>query len=96
MAAFASSKLGIMRKALCLLNDPVFVLRCFWSFLLPVLEYCSPVWLSAAASHHGHLDRVVSKAVRLSDGLIVCDLKHRRRVAALCMFTRFIVILIIP
>ena len=32
------------------------------------------------------LYRVVSKAVRLSDDLVVCDLKHRRRVAALCMF----------
>ena len=29
---------------------------------------------------------MVSKAVRLSDGLVVCDLEHRRRVAALCMF----------
>ena len=51
-----------------------------------MLEYCSPVWMSAAASHLGVLDRVVSKAVRLSDGLVVCDLEHRRRVAALCMF----------
>ena len=32
------------------------------------------------------LDRVVSKAVRLSDGLVVCYLEHRRRVAALSMF----------
>ena len=29
MAASASSKLGIMRKALCLFCDPVMVLRCF-------------------------------------------------------------------
>ena len=51
-----------------------------------LLEYYSPVCMSAAASHLGLLDRVVSKAVRFSDGLVVCDLKHRRRVAALCMF----------
>ena len=61
---------------------------------LPALEYCSPVWMSAASSHLCLLDHVVSKAVRLTDGLIVCDLKHRRRVIALCMFTRFIVTLI--
>ena len=40
---------------------------------LPVLEYITPVWMSAAASHIGLLDRVVSKTVRLSDDLIMCD-----------------------
>ena len=59
-------------------------------------EYCPPVLMSASASHLGLLDRVVLKAVRLSGGLVVCDLKHRRRVAALCMFSRFIVTLIMP
>ena len=43
VAAFISGKLGIMRKALFLVCPPVLVLRCFWSFLLPALEYCSPV-----------------------------------------------------
>ena len=86
VAGFASSKLGIMRKALCLFGDPILVLRCFWSFLLPVLEYCSPVCMSATASHLCLLDRVVSMAVRLSNGLVVYDLKHRRRVTALCTF----------
>ena len=33
VAASSSSKLGIMRKALCSFGDPVLVLRCFWSFL---------------------------------------------------------------
>ena len=33
MAAFASSKLGIMKKALCLFDVPHLVLRCFWRFL---------------------------------------------------------------
>ena len=42
--------------------------------------------MSAAASHLGLLDRIVSKAVRLSDGLVVSNLKHRCHVAALCMF----------
>ena len=56
-------------------GDPVLVLRCF-----------SPVWMSAAASHLGLPDRVVLKAVRLRDGLIVCDLELKCRVTALCMF----------
>ena len=42
--------------------------------------------MSAAASQFRLLDPVVTMAVRLSDGLVVCDLKHRRRVAALCIF----------
>ena len=42
--------------------------------------------MSVASSYLGLLDRVVSKAVRLIDGLVVCDLEHRRRVAAFCMF----------
>ena len=53
-----------------------------------MLEYCSPVWMSEAVSHLGLPDRVVSKAVRLSDGLVVCDLRHRRHVAVLCIFYR--------
>ena len=53
-----------------------------------MLEYCYPVWMSAAASNLGHLDRVVLEAVRLIDGFVVCDLEHRRRVAALCTFNK--------
>ena len=43
IAASVSSKPGIMRKSLCLFDDQVLDSWCFWSFLLPVLEYCSPV-----------------------------------------------------
>ena len=39
--------------------DPVLVSKYFWSFLLPVLEYFSPIWMSAADSHVRLLDRVV-------------------------------------
>ena len=53
-----------------------------------MLLYCSPVRMSGAASHICLLDRLISKAVRLSDGLVVGDLDHKRRVAALCMFNK--------
>ena len=86
MATSASCKFGIMRKAFYLFGDPVFVLRCFWGFQLHRLQYCSLVWMSAATSHLVLLNLFVSKAVRLGDGLVVCDLEHRRRVAALSMF----------
>ena len=59
IVASASSKLGILRKALCLLSDPVLVTRCFWNFLISVLDDCYPVWMSAAASYLSLLHRVV-------------------------------------
>ena len=49
IAASASSKCGIMSKAVYLFCEEV-----LWE--LPLLEYCSPVWMSAAASHFGLLD----------------------------------------
>ena len=88
IAASASSKLEIWKKALCVFDDPELILRCFWSVLLHMLENCSPVWMSAAASHLRLLDLFVLKAVRLSDGLVVCYLQHRHRVAVLCMFNK--------
>ena len=86
VAAAASRKLGILRKTIGLYRLPILAARCFWSFLLPVLEYCSAVWMSAAATHLHLLDRVVARASTLSGGEVRCDLGHRRKVAAMCMF----------
>ena len=46
----AAQRLGIMRKSWQVFNDRSLFLRSFWSFVLPVLEYCSAVWCSAADS----------------------------------------------
>ena len=86
IASSTSSKLGIIRKALCLFGDLVLETMCFWSFLLPVLQCCSSVWMSAAAFPLCLLDRVVPKAVRLIDGLVVPELEHRSRVSSLITF----------
>ena len=86
VAASASQKLGILRKTYKVFSDPALIIKCFWSFLLPVLEYCSPVWSSAAACHLQLLDRVVRLANELCAGHIECDLEHRRLVASICMF----------
>ena len=67
-------------------RDVAVVAKCFWAFILPVLEYCSPVWMSAATSHLSLLDRVVSQVSRLSSGNVSCDLWHRRKVASLSVF----------
>ena len=57
------------------------------SLVLPVLEYCSAVWCSAADTHLKLLDRAVSGArVRFLTGAVFeCDIAHRRSLAALCM-----------
>ena len=86
VASSAAQKLGILRKAWGVFHDCALVRKCFWSFLLPVLEYCSPVWCSAADCHLALLDRIVRCCRFLSSGEVKCDLGHRRDVACLCMY----------
>ena len=59
--------------------------RCFQGLVLPVLEYCSAVWCSAADTHLKLLDRAVSGARFLTGGVFECDISHRRSMAVLCM-----------
>ena len=77
----ASQILGVLRKSWQVLHDKSLLGRCFLGFVLPVLEYCSAVWCSAADTHHKLLDRVVSGARFLTGGVIECDFAHRRSVA---------------
>ena len=74
-----------MRKFWQVFHDRSLILRSFWGFVLPVLEYCSAVWCSAAYSHLKLLDRVVITAGFLAGGVLECHLTHRRSVAELCM-----------
>ena len=78
IAATASMRVGILRKTMSVFRDVDIVAKCFWAFILPALEYCSPVWMSATTSHLSLLDRVVSQVSRLSSGSVSCDLWHRR------------------
>ena len=57
--------------------------RCFRGFFLPVLDYCSAVWCSAADTHLKLLDRAISGARFLTGGVFECDIAHRRSVAVL-------------
>ena len=66
-------------------HDSSLLERCFWGFVLPVLEYCSAVRCSAADTHLKQLDRTVSDARFLTGGVFECDIAHRRSVAILCM-----------
>ena len=81
----ASQRLGILRKSWRVFHDRSLLGRCFHRFVLPVLEYCSAVWCSAADWDLKLMDRAVSGARFLTGGVFKCDIAHRRSVAVLCM-----------
>ena len=80
----ASQRLGILRKSWRVFPDKSLLGRCFRGFVLPVLEYCSAVWCSAADTHLELLDRAVSCSRFLTMGVFEYDISHRRSVAVLC------------
>ena len=82
----ASQRLGILRKSWRVFHDRSFLGRCFPGFVLPVLEYCSAVWCSAADTDLKLLDGAVSCAQFLTGSVFECDISHRRSVSVPCMF----------
>ena len=84
-----AQRLGIVRKSWQVFHDRSLLPRSFWGFVLPILEYCSAVWCSAADSHLKLLDRVVRSAGFLAGGGLECNLAHRRSVAELYMLFKF-------
>ena len=72
----ASQRLGILRKFGYSINGRLFLGRFFRSFALPVLEYYSAVWCSAADAHLKLQDRIVSGACVLTDGVFECNIFH--------------------
>ena len=81
----ASQRLGILRNSWQVFHDRSLLGRCFRGFVLPVLEYCSAVWCSAADTHLKLMDRAVSGARFRTGGVFEWDIAHRRSVALLCM-----------
>ena len=81
----ASQRLGILMKPWRVLHDRSLLQRCFLDFFLPVVEYCSAVWCSAADSHLKLLGREVSGASFLTGGVFQCDIAHCRSVAIMCI-----------
>ena len=61
-----SKRIGIMRLAKHIFVDTSALLRCYFEFILTIIEYCSPVWGSAAECYLQLLQRhVYSVACRL-------------------------------
>ena len=54
-----SQRIGILRMVNGVHANTSVLLRCYYAFILPILEYCSPVWGSAASSHLQLLDRQI-------------------------------------
>ena len=74
VAAYDSRWIGILRKTRSVFRDSSIVSCCFWSFILPLPEYCYLVWIPAAVSHFSLVDPVVRSAFRLSSGDVRCYL----------------------
>ena len=89
VSANAARKLGIVRKASYIYGNESTNLTCFRSFVLPLLEYCSPVWMSAAARDLSLLDRVARGGRFLFPNGRSYDLDHRRMISCLSMFHKF-------
>ena len=45
-----SQRIGVLGLVKCIFVDTTLLLHCYFAFVLPILEDCSPVWWSAAAN----------------------------------------------
>ena len=79
------SKACILRESWRVFHDRWLLVWCFRGFVLPVLEYCSVSWCSAADTHLKLLYRVVSGYYFWAGGTLECDIARRRSVSVLCL-----------
>ena len=80
-----SQRICILRLVKRIFVDTSVLLRCYFPFILPILEYCSPVWGSAAECHLQHLERQVYSVARLCPDQCFLSWCHRRRVSGFSM-----------
>ena len=67
-------RLSIMRKSCRVFHDRSLLGRCFRCYVLPVLEYRSAVWCSAADTHLKLLDRAVNGSRFLTGDVFEWDI----------------------
>ena len=65
-------RIGILRLVKRVFVDTSVSLRCYYAFVLQMLEYCSPVWGSAAECHLQLLERQVYSVTRLCLIIVSC------------------------
>ena len=78
-----SQRIGILRLVKCAFVYIFLLHSCCYAFVLPILEYCSPVLRSTAKSHLQLLERQVYSVAWLCPDQTFLSLCHRRHVAAL-------------
>ena len=57
VASSIAQGVGIIKKCLSIYDFHSILQNCFFSFTLPLFEYCAPVWSSATGTHLKLLDR---------------------------------------
>ena len=77
-------RLVYLKKSFRIFGGHDVLLRCFNSFSLPCLEYCSPVWSSPTDSNLKLLDKNLRACKFLIPNLTI-SLQNRRFISSLCM-----------
>ena len=77
IVSWVSQRIGILRLVKCIFVNTSGVLRCYFAFALSILEYCSPMWGSAAEYHLQLLERQVYSVARLCPDQSFLSLCHR-------------------
>ena len=83
-----------MRLVKRIFMDTSVLVSCYFAFVLPILEYLSPVWASAAECHLQLVKRQVYSVARLCPNQSFLSLCHRRVWLGLVCCTRLILTLI--
>ena len=83
-----SQRIGILRLVKRVFVDTSVLIRCYYAFVLQILEYSSPVCGSAAECHLQLLERQVYSVARLCPDQTFLSLCYRRHVAALCILCK--------
>ena len=89
-----AQKIGLLRKSFRIFRDHDILLKCFNSFILRCLEYCSPVWSSTADFHLKLLDRNL-QTCKFSIPSLTISLQHHFLLAHCVCFTRSFITLLI-
>ena len=82
ISSSVAQKIGLLRKSFRIFGDHDAFLRCFNSFILPCLEYHSPLWSSAADSHLKLIDKNLRACKFLIPNLAI-SLQHRRFISSM-------------
>ena len=85
VASKIAQKTGIFRKRFNVFSCNTTPKKTFYSFILPLFEYCSPVWMSAAQCPLKLLDKALNSIKFLLPDISI-SISHTRHITAISMF----------